>query len=75
MTTPLSGAAIGQLDADGLDTVVGTFVSPSGLTHAKTVPARRLNAFADPGLGFSLSPTDSPSTARHRLRARDQRGR
>lgn len=53
MTTPLAGAAIGQLEADGVDTVVGTFVSPSGLTHAKTVPARRLNAFADPGLGFS----------------------
>jgi glutamine synthetase len=53
MTTPLAGAAIGQLEADGVDTVVGTVVSPSGLTHAKTVPTRRLNAFADPGLGFS----------------------
>ncbi|AKK30607.1 glutamine synthetase [Mycobacterium sp. EPa45] len=53
MTTPHAGAAIGQLEADGVDTVVGTFVNPAGLTHAKTVPSRRLNAFADPGLGFS----------------------
>ncbi|WP_435406033.1 glutamine synthetase family protein [Mycolicibacterium rhodesiae] len=53
MTTPPAGAAIGQLDADGVDAVVGTFVNPAGLTHAKTVPVRRINAFADPGLGFS----------------------
>lgn len=53
MTTPLAGAAIGQLEADGVDTVVGTVVNPAGLTHAKTVPVRRLNAFADSGLGFS----------------------
>ena len=36
-----------------MDTVLGTVVTPAGLTHAKTVPARRINAFADPGLGFS----------------------
>ncbi len=42
-----------QLEADGVDAVVGTVVSPAGLTHAKTVPVRRLNAFADAGLGFS----------------------
>lgn len=48
MTTPAA-----QLEADGVDTVVGTVVNPAGLTHAKTVPVRRLNAFADAGLGFS----------------------
>ena len=48
MTTPAT-----QLEADGVDTVVGTVVTPAGLTHAKTVPVRRLNAFADAGLGFS----------------------
>lgn len=53
MTTPLAGAAIGQLESDGVDTVIGTVVNPAGLTHAKTVPVRRVNAFADPGLGAS----------------------
>ena len=33
--------------------MVGTVVNPAGLTHAKTVPPRRLSAFADPGLGAS----------------------
>ena len=69
MTTPLAGAAsaqfagtapaqfagtaVAQLEADGVATVVGTVVNPAGLTHAKTVPIRRTNAFADPGLGAS----------------------
>ncbi|BBY67037.1 glutamine synthetase GlnA [Mycolicibacterium helvum] len=48
MTTPAA-----QLEADGVHTVVGTVVTPAGLTHAKTVPIRRLDAFADAGLGFS----------------------
>jgi glutamine synthetase len=47
MTTPA------ELEADGVDTVIGTTVTAAGLTHAKTVPARRLDAFADPGVGFS----------------------
>jgi len=42
-----------QLEADGVDTVVGTVVTSAGLTHAKTVPVARLDAFADAGLGFS----------------------
>ncbi|SBS78483.1 Glutamine synthetase catalytic region [uncultured Mycobacterium sp.] len=42
-----------QLESDGVDAVVGTVATAAGLTHAKTVPVRRLNAFADPGLGFS----------------------
>ena len=53
MTTPLAGAGIAQLEADGVDTVIGTVVNPAGLTHAKTVPIRRTAAFADPGLGAS----------------------
>ena len=53
MTTPLAGAAIAQLEADGVDTVIGTVVNPAGLTHAKTVPIRRTTAFADAGLGAS----------------------
>jgi glutamine synthetase len=53
MTTPLAGAAIGHLESDGVDTVIGTVVNPAGLTHAKTVPIRRADAFADPGLGAS----------------------
>ncbi len=37
----------------GVDAIVGTVVGPAGLTHAKTVPVHRLNAFTDPGLGAS----------------------
>lgn len=48
MTAPAA-----RLDAEGVDTVIGTVVTAAGLTHAKTVPVRRLDAFADPGLGFS----------------------
>jgi glutamine synthetase len=50
---PLAVAAIAQLEADGVATVIGTVVNPAGLTHAKTVPLRRMGAFADPGLGAS----------------------
>ncbi|MCW2685843.1 MAG: glutamine synthetase [Mycobacterium sp.] len=50
---PLAAAAIAQLQADGVATLIGTVVNPAGLTHAKTVPLRRMGAFADPGLGAS----------------------
>lgn len=50
--TPVD-SVIAQLQAEGVDAVVGTMVSTSGLTHAKTVPVRRIDAFADPGLGGS----------------------
>ncbi|BBY91978.1 glutamine synthetase [Mycobacterium gallinarum] len=50
---PLAAAAIAQLEADGVATLIGTVVNPAGLTHAKTVPLRRMGAFADPGLGAS----------------------
>ncbi len=50
---PLASAAIAQLEADGVVTLIGTVVNPAGLTHAKTVPLRRMSAFADPGLGAS----------------------
>ncbi len=53
--TPFAAAAIAQLEAEGVDTVIGTVVNPAGLTHAKTVPIRRTNTFADPGLGASPS--------------------
>lgn len=53
--TPLAAAAIAQLEAEGVDTVIGTVVNPAGLTLAKTVPLRRTNAFANPGLGASPS--------------------
>ncbi len=53
--TPLAAAAIAQLEAEGVDTVIGTTVNPAGLTQAKTVPIRRTNTFADPGLGASPS--------------------
>lgn len=53
--TPLAAAAIAQLEAKGVDTVIGSVVNPAGLTHAKTVPIRRTNLFADPGLGASPS--------------------
>jgi glutamine synthetase len=53
--TPLAAAAVAQLEADGVDTVVGTVVNPAGLTQAKTVPVRHTNTFADPGLGASPS--------------------
>ncbi len=50
---PLAAAAIAQLEADGVATLIGTVVNPAGLTHAKTVPLRRMGAFAEPGLGAS----------------------
>jgi len=53
--TPLAAAAIAQLEAEGVDTVIGTAVNPAGLTQAKAVPIRRTNTFADPGLGASPS--------------------
>lgn len=53
-TTPLATAAIAQLEAEGVDAVIGTVVNAAGLTQAKTVPTRRTNTFADPGLGASL---------------------
>ena len=53
--TPLAAAAIAQLEAEGVDTVIGTVVNHAGLTQAKTVPIRRTNTFADPGLGASPS--------------------
>ncbi|OBH88417.1 glutamine synthetase family protein [Mycobacterium sp. E2733] len=53
--TPLAAAGIAQLEAEGVDTVIGTVVNPAGLTLAKTVPIRRTNVFADPGLGASPS--------------------
>lgn len=53
--TPLAAAAIAQLEAEGVDAVIGTVVNPAGLTQAKTVAIRRTNTFADPGLGASPS--------------------
>jgi glutamine synthetase len=53
--TPLAAAAIAQLEAEGVDTVIGTVVNAAGLTQAKAVPIRRTNTFADPGLGASPS--------------------
>jgi glutamine synthetase len=53
--TPLAAAAIAQLEAEGVDTVIGTVVNPAGLTLAKTVPIRQTNTFANPGLGASPS--------------------
>jgi glutamine synthetase len=50
---PLAAAAIAALEADGVATLIGTVVNPAGLIHAKTVPLRRMGAFADPGLGAS----------------------
>ncbi len=52
-TTPLAAAAIAKLEAEGVDAICGTVINPAGLTQAKTVPIRRTNAFADPGLGAS----------------------
>ncbi|MGH3531961.1 MAG: glutamine synthetase family protein [Mycobacterium sp.] len=53
MTTPLAAAAIAQLEAEGVDAVIGTVVNPAGLIQAKTVPIRRTNTFAEPGMGAS----------------------
>src|SRR6202158_692059 len=50
---PLAAAAIAQLEADGVATLIGTVVNPAGLTHAKTVPLGRVGAFSPPGLGAS----------------------
>jgi glutamine synthetase len=53
--TPVAAAAIAQLEAEGVDTVIGTVVNPAGLTQAKVVPLQRTAMFADPGLGASPS--------------------
>lgn len=53
--TPVAAAVIAQLEAEGVDTVIGTVVNPAGLTQAKTVPVQRTGVFADPGLGASPS--------------------
>src|SRR6476469_5716616 len=50
---PLAAAAIAQLESDGVATLIGTVVTSAGLTHAKTIPLRKMCAFADPGLGAS----------------------
>lgn len=50
---PLAAAAIAQLEADGVASLIGTVVNPAGLILAKTVPLRRMGSFADPGLGAS----------------------
>ncbi len=50
---PLAAAAIAQLEADGVSSLIGTVVNPAGLIHAKTVPLRRMGSFAEPGLGAS----------------------
>src|SRR3978361_1936019 len=50
---PLAAAVIAQLESEGVASLVGTVVNPAGLVHAKTVPIRRVGAFADPGLGAS----------------------
>jgi len=52
-TAPRAAAAIAQLEAEGVDAVIGTVVNPAGLTLAKTVPIRRTTTFADPGVGAS----------------------
>jgi glutamine synthetase len=52
-TTPPAAATIAQLEAEGVDAVIGTVVNPAGLIQAKTVPVRRTNTFAGPGLGAS----------------------
>jgi len=53
VANPLVAKAIAQFEAEGVSTLIGTVVNPAGLTHAKTIPLRRLGAFADPGLGAS----------------------
>lgn len=50
---PLAVSTIAGWEADGVSAVIGTVVNPAGLTQAKTVPIRRVSAFADPGLGAS----------------------
>jgi glutamine synthetase len=53
--TPRAAAAIAQLESEGVGAVIGTVVNAAGLTLAKTVPVRRVNTFADPGVGASPS--------------------
>src|ERR1700750_2618006 len=54
-TTPPPSASMAHREAEGVNAIIATVVSPAGLTQAKTVPIRRTNAFADPGLGASRS--------------------
>ena len=61
---PLAAAAIAQLEADGVATLIGTVVNPAGLTHAKTVPLRRMGAFADPVRVMEMLSTQDSVRAR-----------
>ncbi len=60
--TPLAAAAIAQLEAEGVDTVIGTVINPAGLALAKTVPVRRTNTFAYPASVPVRRGTASPWT-------------
>jgi glutamine synthetase len=51
--TATAAPGIAQLEASGIQAVIGTVVNPAGLIHAKTVPLRRSAVFADAGLGAS----------------------
>jgi glutamine synthetase len=44
---------VADLKTHDVSTILATVVNPAGLVHAKTVPAHRIGAFADPGLGAS----------------------
>jgi glutamine synthetase len=52
-TTPLAAETITQLEAKGVDAVIGTVVNPAGLIQAKTVPIRRANMLTEPSMGAS----------------------
>jgi glutamine synthetase len=53
--SPVAAVPIAQLEAEGVDTVIGSTINPAGLTQAKAVPTGQTSTFADPGLGVSPS--------------------
>ena len=59
---PLAAAAIAQLESDGVATLIGTVVSSAGLTHAKTIPLRKMGAMLA-GRGRTGSPDAAPPPA------------
>jgi glutamine synthetase len=50
-TTPLAAMSMAELEAKEVDVVVGTVVNAAGLIQAKTVPIRRIDTFAELGVG------------------------
>lgn len=65
-TTPPASAAIAQLEADGMDAVIGTAVNPAGLVQTKVVPMHRTAHRLPHAAGGTASHRGRACRRRHR---------